>query len=282
MVYSHRIHASDIRVIDDTQQTVILSAPAQRIISLAPHVTELLFSVSAGAQIVGAVSYSDYPEAAKSIPRVGGYTRFDLEKILRLQPDLIIAWDSGNPRSQLDYLQTLNIPVFYSNPTTLSGIADSLRRFGQLTGHAQVGAKLARTFSDQIDGLQRRYAHRKNIRVFYEVWRQPLLTVNGTHLISHVIDLCGGENIYHELPSLTPTVSLESTLIRQPEVLLTSVTPEQIADWRAVWLAFPHLPAIRKQLLFNINPDHLQRPTYRILHGIKAVCDSLDQARAAI
>jgi len=279
VMLSSTMAIADLTEVDDTQQTLTLKRPAQRIISLAPHITELLFSVSAGRQIVGAVSYSDYPEAAKALPRVGGYTRFDMEQIISLQPDLIIGWHSGNPRSQLAYVQSLNIPLFRSNPTTFLDIAHTLRRFGVLTGHAQAGQRLAQDFLQRVRVLQQRYEARSSVRVFYEVWRQPLLTVNGTHIISRVIALCGGENIYHELPSLTPTVSLESILVRRPEVILTSIAQDQMDEWQTRWQVFPDLPAVQRQLLFNINPDYVQRPTYRLLQGMDVMCQRIDQAR---
>ena len=190
-------------VTDDAAREVCLAQPAQRIVSLSPGATELLFDAGAGERVVGAVGFSDFPEAAKKIPRVGSYKRLDLERILALKPDLIIAWRSGNPRAQTERLESLGQTLYYSEPRRFDDVASTLQRFATLAGSEAVGGARAQRFRHGIDALAKRYRDAAPVSVFYEVWEEPLMTVNGEHLISQVIDLCGGRNVFADLPALT-------------------------------------------------------------------------------
>ena len=261
-----------ITVMDDTGRNVTLEQPASRIVSLAPHVTEQLFAIGAGEKIVGAVDYSDYPEQAKAIPRVGGYSRLDLERILALQPDLVVAWKSGNDGRAIERLQALGVTVYWSEPHRLPDIADGMARLGTLVGEAEMAQQQAETFHQRLDELRRQNRGGKKRTVFYQIWNRPLMTVSGQHLINDVITLCGGSNIFADLETLTPTVSLEAVLVADPEVIVASGMGKARPEWLDDWKAWPQLQAVKANRLHVIDPNIIQRATPRLLLGAEQMC----------
>jgi len=270
---------AELRTTDDRGREVVLAAPAVRVISLAPHLTEILFGLGAGARVVATVEHADYPSAALNIPRVGNAARLDLERIIALQPDLIVAWASGNPRATTERLEQLGLTVYYSEPSHFAGIATTLERLGLLTGHTETGQTAARTFIENINDLQSQYASRSPVRVFYQVWPQPLMTVNAEHVIGAAITLCGGENIFADSRSLVPRPDLESVLAANPEVIVTGGPGEDDPSWLEPWREWPQLAAVKDDNLFFIPPALLQRHTPRILEGTQQLCHALAQAR---
>lgn len=274
--------APGIDVVDDTGRHVSLRKPAQRIVSLAPHVTELLFAAGAGEAVAGVVSFSNYPPAATRLPVVGGYESLNLEAILALHPDLLVAWKSGNISAQVERLGTLGVPVFYSEPRRLEDIASNLERLGTLAGSSEVADKAARVFRERHRQLQQRYAERTPLRTFYQIWHQPLMTISGEHLISQVIRLCGGHNIFSELPTLASAVNREAVLKADPQVIIASGMAGGKPEWLDAWRDWPQLSAVRDGQLHFIDPDLIQRHTPRILEGAEIMCRQLDEARAAL
>ncbi len=274
-LFSLSLHALEVE--DDSGKRIVLTAPAQRIISLAPHVTEQLFAIGAGAQVVGAVDYSDYPEAAKLIPRVGGYSRLDLEQILALQPDLIVGWQSGNNTQQLQRLETLGFTVYRSEPRRLDHIAEGMLKLGVLTGVQEQANQQATNFRNKVDTL-RRSAQGKSIRsVFYQIWNRPLMTVNGEHLINDVISLCGGRNIFAGLPALTPKLSEEAVIAADPDIIIASGMGRERPEWLDDWRKWPQLQAVKGEQLYVINPSIIQRATPRLLQGAEVMCGMIQR-----
>lgn len=271
---------ADIGVQDDLGQTVTLAQPARRIVSLAPHVTEMLFAAGAGDYLVGTVSYSDYPEAAKRIPRVGGYTSLDLEAVVALRPDLIVAWKSGNAAHQLEKLRALGFAVYVTEPRNIEDVPSNIERLGLLVGTAPVAQKTATAFRARHDALRRRYGGRPPVNVFYQIWDRPLMTVNGEHLISDVLRLCGGHNVFASLPVLAPKVDTEAVLATDPEIIVASGMGEARPEWLDDWRRWQRLKAVRNDNLFFVPPELLQRHTPRILDGAERLCAAFDQARA--
>jgi len=269
-----------IRVIDDHDRTVVLERPAQRIVSLAPHVTELLFAAGAGERIVGAVDYSDYPEAAKRIPSVGNNRQLDLERIVTLKPDLIVVWLHGNAQRQLDKLVKLGIPLFHSEPRQLEDITRAIEKLGQLAGTDAIARPAARAFSARVEALRMRYAGRPPVRLFYQIWKQPLMTVNGDHLISDVIRLCGGQNVFADLKPLVPAVSTEAVLTADPEAIGTAIFDGKARTDLDGWKNWPRLTATARKNYFYIPTDFISRPAPRIIEGVRRMCEALDEARA--
>jgi iron complex transport system substrate-binding protein len=268
LLFSAAAHA-DLQVVDDYGKTVRLPAPARRIVSLAPHLTELVYAAGGGASVVGAVDYSDFPPAARALPRVGSDAHINIEAVLALQPDLIVAWPNAGSSRAIDRLAELRLPIFRSEPRELDDIATTIERLGVLTGSGADATRAARAFRARRAELEKRYAARPTVRVFYQVWDRPLLTVNGSHVISKVITLCGGENVFAHLPLIAPEVDAEAVLRAQPDVILTSNAEAKPPRW------------LRDGRFAVVPADLLQRHTPRLLDGAEQVCGALDRARAA-
>ncbi|MDP2795532.1 MAG: cobalamin-binding protein [Sulfurisoma sp.] len=270
---------AEIVVRDDTGETVRLAAPARRIVSLAPHVTETLYAAGAGARLVGAVDYSDYPEAAKTLPRVGGYSRLDLEAIARLAPDLVIGFASGNAPAHIARLRALGIPVYLSQPNRIEDVAHNLEHFGELAGSAATARAAAAAFRGRLQALRDKYAGRPQVRTFYQMWKQPLMTVGGEQVISDAIRLCGGDNVFGQLKSLAPTVTVEAVIAADPEAIVASGMDASRPEWLDDWRRWKHLAAVKRDNLFFVPPDLIQRHTPRIIDGTERLCAHLETAR---
>jgi iron complex transport system substrate-binding protein len=266
-------------VVDGSGRNVTLQRPAQRIVSLAPHVTELLFAAGAGARVVGVVSYSDWPPAARGIEQVGSYSALDMERILALRPDLVVAWESGNNPAQLERLEQLGLTVLRHAPRTPDDIARMLEQLGRLAGTDAVAQPAAQDFRARLQRLRERNAQVTPLTVFYQVWHQPLMTVNGAHLISAAIELCGGSNVFAALPALAPQISIEAVLAADPQVIVASGMAEQRPDWLDDWKHWPQLAAVRHDNLYFVPPDLLQRAGPRFIDGAERLCAALEQAR---
>lgn len=268
-----------LTVQDGSGTAITLTHPAHRIVSLAPHTTELLFAVDAGPEVRAVSDFSDYPEAARHLPSVGGAQGVDLERIAALKPDLVVAWTSGNNARQLDALRALGIPVYRSDPHTPEAIASDLEALGILTGHAARGAEEARRLRTGLAALAAQAAQpgRRPVRVFYQVWDRPLMTLGPQHLVSQILALCGGQTIFPDVKGLTALVDRETVLARDPEAIFSAGTPDGTP--LAAWRAWPGLAAVRDHALFVIDPGIVERGSPRILEGARAVCADLDRVR---
>jgi len=270
---------AQLRVTDDYGREVALAAPAQRVVSLAPHLTELMYAAGAGARLVGALEYSDYPAEAKALPRVGSEASIDLEALVALRPDLVIAWPNAGSVRAVERIAALGIPVFRSEPRALEDIARTMETLGRLAGTQAPAGAAARTFRERAARIERRYAQRARVRVFYQVWDRPLVTVNGDHVISKVMRLCGGENVMAALPALAPEIDRESVLRADPEAIVASGPDGARPAWLDDWRAFPALAAVRHDNLYSIRPELLQRHTPRLLDGAEELCRILEAVR---
>ena len=269
-----------ISVTDDSGKQVVLARPAQRVISMAPHVTELLFAAGGGARIIGAMNYSDYPKEARAIPPIGSNSQIDLERVIALKPDLLIVWQSGNTARQIAQLQSLGIPVFHSEPRTLDTVASSLERFGRLLGTEATARAAAAQFRARAADLHKRYAGRAPVSVFYQAWDNPVFTLNGEQIASDAIRLCGGRNIFADLKTIAPQVSVEAVVQRDPEVILGGkrYTPQHRG--LSIWQPFPSMTAVKRKNLFTLDEELLTRPGPRVVDGAATLCARLDEARA--
>ena len=270
----------EIVVRDDVGATVRLRAPATRIVALAPHIVETLYAAGAGGHLVGAVDYSDHPPAARRLARVGGYSRVDLEAVVALRPDLVIAWESGNDMGQVDKLRALGLAVYVSQPNALPEIADQIERLGELAGTQATARAAAAAFRQRLAALRTTHAGKPVVRVFYQIWKAPLTTVGGPQIISDAISLCGGENVFGHLRRMSPTVSVEAVLAANPEAIVATGMGDARPDWLHDWDRWTGMTAVRRGNLFHINPDLMQRHTPRILDGTEKLCAALDVARS--
>lgn len=271
--------ASAISVTDDTGLTITLPRPAQRIISLSPHLTELLFAAGAGAQAVGVVEYSNYPPETRQLPSVGSYAQFDMERIVALRPDLILAWQSGNNQAQVAQLKKMGYRVFLNEPRRLLDVASSLEKIGALAGKDAQAGRQAELFRARHAALQAKYSQRQPVRAFYEVWNKPLMTVSGQHLIGDVMKLCGASNVFAGMAALTPTIGEEAVVAADPDVIIASGMDESRPEWLEDWRRWPNMKAVRQQRLYFIPPDLLHRHTPRILDGATLFCEQVERAR---
>jgi iron complex transport system substrate-binding protein len=271
--------AADIVLKDDTGATLRLPAPARRIVSLAPHVTENLFAAGAGGQVVGTVDYSDYPEAAKKIARVGGYSRLDLEAVAALRPDLIIAWESGNAPGHVAKLRSLGIPVFISQPNRIEDVAEQLEKFGQLAGTSAVANGAVARFRARLAEIRKQYSGQPRVPTFYQIWKQPLMSVGRQQIISDVISLCGGSNVFGQVEQMAPKVSEEAVLAANPEAIIASGMGDSRPEWLDDWKRWKQITAVARDNLFFVPPELIQRHTPRILEGASRLCEHLETAR---
>ncbi len=266
-----------VTVHDDAGNAVTLDKPAMRVISMAPHVTETLFAAGGGSRIVGAVNYSDYPEAAKSIPRIGSNREIDMERVISMKPDLIVAWMHNNSERQIEMVRKLGVPVFLSDPQKLEGIPDNVARLGQLMGTQAAADPAAAELRRQLASLRSRYAGRPTVRTFYQVWDKPLYTLSGRHIITDALRLCGGENIFDKLTVTAPIVSIESVLQADPEAVFG--TAEKNYGGVNLWKPYASLTATRRDNLFTVDGNLLNRAGPRMIAGTAVLCEKLELAR---
>jgi iron complex transport system substrate-binding protein len=245
---------------------------------MSPHVTELLFAAGGGARIVGAMNFSDFPAAAKNIPLIGTNSQIDLERVIALKPDLLIVWQSGNTARQVEQLASLGIPVFHSEPRKLDQVADTLLRFGTLLGTEPVAQAAAAAYRAKIAGLGRRYGQRPPVRVFYQIWDRPLYTLSGNQIVSDAIRLCGGRNIFADLPVVAPEVSIEAVLQQDPEAIIGGDQHDPADRGLSIWKRYP-ITAVRRGNLFTLAGELLTRPGPRVADGAADLCEKLELAR---
>ena len=255
----------------------VLADPAKRIIALSPHAVEMLYAIGAGDAIVATTDYADYPEAAKKIPRIGGYYGIQIERVLELNPDLIVVWDTGNKAEDINQLKALGFNLYSSNPKTLEGVAKELEELGKLTGHVEQAKKAAAVYRAELLRLRVENATKSEPKVFYQLWSTPLMTVSKNSWIQQIISVCHGQNVFYAAASDYPQVSLENVLLTLPEVILQSGEEGNVKG--VDWNKWPEIPAVKNQHIYQLNADLLHRATPRAILGIEAMCAALDKAR---
>ncbi len=278
LFYFFSVSAIAVSVVDDHNHTITLTNPAQRIISASPHITEFLYDIGAGEKIVGVTEYSDYPDQAKKHPRVGNYRFLDMEKVLSLKPDLLIVWKGGNPIHQIQKIERMGIPVFYSDIQNLSDIETTFERLGVLVGEKKNGLKKASFWKQRLVKLQTLYRNKKRLTVFYQISERPLYTMGGKFLISEGIQLCGGQNIFSDSSLVASQVVKEDVIKRNPDVILISDNTGN-SNGFDFWRSFKLVEAVKKGNLYKINPDLLERPGPRFLEGLTILCEKLETSR---
>lgn len=269
-----------VEVVDDNGDKLELPSAAQRIISLSPNTTEILFHIGAGKKIVGADEYSNYPAAANDIVRVNNHAAANYELILSLQPDVVIAWQSGNGEQIIGRIRELGIPVFVVETATLNDIPHLYRRLGQLTGFEKKADLQAAKFSDGLNQLRDKFSLGERVRVFYQIWNEPLMTLNGDHMVTDMIELCGGINIFSDAEALVPYVNIESVLAANPQIIISGGKNKNDLLDSGFWQKWQGIPAVKNQQLYAIPSDLLQRHSNRILEGTGLMCEYIDLVRS--
>ena len=275
----HRAHA-EVRVTDDAGRSIVLAAPAQRVISLGPHLTELAYAAGGGGALIGAIRYSDFPEAARALPLVGDAHAIDFERIVQLEPDLVLVWRSGLNERHKARLRSLGLVVYESEIRRAQGIPETLRRLGTLLGRADVAETEARHFERQWQSLNERYRGKPAVRVFWQLWHEPLMTVNREHLISEAMRTCGGVNVFADLPLLTPSVSWEAAIATEPQLIAGSGRNEDVQRDFAAWRRLgKNVSAVTQQRFATIEGNLIGRMGPRFVDGAAALCDAIERAR---
>ena len=268
-----------VTALDDTGRTLRLAGPAQRVVALAPHLTELMFEIGAGERLVGVAAHSDFPAAARALPRIGDARALDLERIVMLRPDLVVAWASGSPRRQLDRLQALGYAIFLHEPHRLDDIAASLERLGTLMGTSQVASARAAEFRQRLSRLRRATSLERPVSVFYQIWGSPLLTVNADHVIADAMRSCGAVNAFEHQRMRVAQPSREAVLLADPEAIIVAASPGMEAPSIGAWERWSRLRAVREKNLFAVDPSLLHRHTSRVLDGVERLCSHVAEAR---
>ena len=272
---------AQVQTVDDLGNRVVLPHPARRIVSLAPHNTENLFSAGAGQWLVGAVEHSDFPPAASAIPRIGNYKQINTEALLALRPDLVVVWASGNPPALLAKLEKLGLTLFYSEPKTFPQVVDNIRRLAILAGTEKHTPANLKKLLAQYAKLKDEHRGLTPVSVFYQLWNEPLITLNGNQLVSHAIEACGGRNVFADLPMLAPRINVEGVLAQDPEVILLATHDGKNNAWAQRWTRWKNLRAVKNRHIYAVDGNLLHRHTARFLRGMQRVCEILDQVREA-
>jgi len=267
--------AHALQATDDRGVTISLVRPAWRMVTLAPHLAEIAFAAGAGAKLAGVSSFSRHPAEAERLPVVASYGRVDIERLVALRPDLVLAWRSGNSALQIDRLERIGIRVFVTEARTLADIPRIVRLVGALAGSAEVAEARALQFENEVADLRKRYAAERRVALFLEIWHRPMLTVNGAHLISDAVRICGGRNVFAAAKALTPLVSREQILDARPEAIVTGEASVATEAWKGL----EPVSAVRNRRIYAVEPDLLHGQGPRLLEGVRALCQRLELAR---
>ncbi|UUO25571.1 cobalamin-binding protein [Colwellia sp. M166] len=250
-----------------------------RIIALAPHIVEMLFDIGAGEQIIAATEYANYPLAAQEIPRIGNSLRIQLERVIELQPDLIIAWQSGNPSDDLARIKQLGFNVVYSQPNTFDDVAKELRLFGKLSGHSEQAEQVASKFLADLAKIKQQYGQKKPLTGFYEVWSRPLTTIAKGSWPQQFLDICSISNPFYQSDARYPQVNIEQILQTHAEIIIQPLSENQADKEGYTWQKWPILPAVKHQQIIKLDADVVHRMTTRSLNALSDLCQQTDGSR---
>lgn len=255
-----------------------LEQAAQRMVTLSPNLAELVFAAGAGDRLLATVEYSEYPDAAADLPRIGDAFRLDIESIVTLRPDLVIAWDSGNPKAAVQQLRSLGIAVWSVEIREPEQIGVTLIDIGRVTSNEAMARRAAQDFETRLHQLSARYDSVATLDYFYQVDARPLFTINGDHLISKGLALCGGRNVFDGEPGLAFQVGHEAVIVANPDALLAPALPGE-TDPLELWTEWPGMQAVENGALFTLNADKISRATPRWLDSIESACKLLHGLR---
>jgi iron complex transport system substrate-binding protein len=268
-----------VSAVDSDGRRLELAQPAARIVSLAPHVTEQLFAAGAGARLVAVSEYSDYPEEAKRLPQVASSAGVDLERVLALKPDLVVAWRLEATAAALARLEALGVPVFYSEPRRLAQIPDSIEALGELAGTANTARGVASSLRERLNQLKTQYGSKRRVSVFYQISERPLMTLGGRQFVSDAIELCGGHNVFADSPVMAPQVNIEAVLAADPEAIVTASARPSDRSWQALWRRFPGMRAVRAENLYAVPMNEMHRHGPRAIGATALLCGYIDEVR---
>lgn len=255
------------------------AASQKRIVALAPHIVEMLFDIGAGKQIVGTVEYADFPDAALKIPRIGSYHGIKIEKVLELKPDLVIVWRSGSKDSDIEQMEKMGLKIIYSQPHKIEDVARELRKLGKYTGHEVQAEMVANRYLERLKKLRQKHENIAPMKVFYQLWPEPMRTINKETWINQLIEVCQGQNVFADNPTPYPQIGIENVIVSQPEVIILpdekSNKEQPVIDWHK----WPEIPAAKHNRFIRVNADVMHRFSTRMLEGIEDMCEKIDAFR---
>jgi len=257
------------------------SKPINRIIALSPHSVEMLFVLGAGDRIIATTKFSNYPPKAEDIPRIGGYNGIQIEKILALKSDLIIAWMDGNKIEDIEKMEKLGLNVYRSKTRSLDNIANELILFGEMIGLEDSGQQAANAFNARLKKIRTKNENKSPVRYFYQLWDEPLRAMAAGSWINAVMSACGGKNVFNNPALDYPEISIENVLIAAPEVFVIPSHHGTYTGGVDKWKKWPEIPAIANDQIYFIDGDLLHRFSTRILDGMEQVCIAFDKVRAS-
>jgi iron complex transport system substrate-binding protein len=281
LVASGAASAAPLRLVDDAGHETVLAQPARRIVALAPHLTELVYAAGAGDRLVAVGKFSDFPPEARAKPVISDAFAVNYEALAQLKPDLVLVWGSGTPDRIKAKLRSLGVPVVEIEIRSVAGLADTLRGIGRLAGTDAAAQARAQAIADDWAALKSTYAGRRPVRVFYQLWDAPLMTLGNQHLIASAIAACGGTNVFGDLSTLTATVGWEVAVQRDPELVLTAGSAGEPAK-PGRWREFPQVSATRHGEFANLEGDLIARSGPRFVDGARELCVAVDRARQGL
>jgi len=255
-------------------------AEAQRVVTMAPFLTELVFASGAGDKLVGVAAHSDYPAQARKLPVVADATGANRETLLALRPDVVLAWRTGTPAGAIESLRQAGINVVVMDGARIDDVPKLLRQVGVLTDTRARSEQSAAAFESALKKLRGIYAAKPRVRAMFEIWHAPLMTISGNHFMTDALEVCGGSNVFNDLASIAPEVSLESVIAKDPQAIIGAGSALDEKTFRANWSRFESLRAVKAGALIYLNPDTIQRQTPRLLDGVKALCEGLETVRS--
>ncbi len=253
--------------------------PAKRIITLSPHAVEMIYALGIGDRIVGTVEHSDYPQQAMEIERIGNYTGVQIERILELEPDLVVTWKSGNQSNDLKKLESLNLPLYHSHPKNIADIGNELLDLGKLTGTEQRATQLVEQLNQRYNNLKQSYQNKAQVDVFYQLWHDPFRTLGPESWISKMIDDCNGRNVFSDAQSDYPVVSMESILVKNPQVIIIPTHSKDAKSHHGIWQDWQQIHAVKNKHVYSLDGNFLHRFSPRALDGLEQLCQAIDKAR---
>lgn len=262
----------------------VANEPKQRIITLSPHLAEIVAELGATNQLVGVSDASNFPNAVKNIKVVSDFQNINLELIKQLKPDLILIWKSGTSAKQQAALQSIfkgtNTQLVQSDAISLMDISNEFERLGKIIGKEKNAQEVAKKFQADLKKIEVDNQRKSQVTVFYQAWPSPVMTINGKHLISDMIKVCGGKQIFENEKILVPTVSIEAVIERNPEVVITaSEFTNSSTNNDLIWKKYPNMKVNQLGGYLSINGDLMTRPTSRALIATQQICSFLDQVR---
>jgi iron complex transport system substrate-binding protein len=282
-LYVHAVAAAPaasvaIAVTDDAGFRVNLKANPQRIVSLAPGATEMLFAAGAGSEVIATVQYSDEPPAAKQVPRIGDVVAVDMERLVALRPEVAVVWPGGGNLAQIEEIARLGIPLYRQQVNSLADLPASLRRLGALAGTSEPAERAARDIEARLARIAQKYGNQRHPTVLLQVWNHPLYTVGGKHLMSDALRLCGARNVFGDLQELGPVIDIEAVVARDPDIIVAAAPPGAAAEWIADWQRFKTLRAVRNGAVLAFEDVRLTRLGPSVVDATEALCKALGAA----